>query len=69
VWSRACTLSQDRTKLLILPHNFSNVMINITSLNEVHYKDDFHDDPDYADFVTPTCDCYEDDEVSASKMP
>jgi hypothetical protein len=24
-------------------------------------KDDFQDDPDYADFVTPTYDCYEDD--------
>jgi hypothetical protein len=31
--------------------------------------DDFKDDPDYADFVTPTYDCYEDDEVSSSKMP
>jgi hypothetical protein len=31
-------------------------------------KDDFQDDPDYADFVTPTYDCYEDDEVSPSKM-
>jgi hypothetical protein len=30
---------------------------------------DFRDDPDYADFVTPTYDCYEDDEVSPSKMP
>jgi hypothetical protein len=30
---------------------------------------DFKDDPDYADFVTPTYDCYEDDEVTASKMP
>jgi hypothetical protein len=29
----------------------------------------FKDDPDYADFVTPTYDCYEDDEVSSSKMP
>jgi hypothetical protein len=29
----------------------------------------FKDDPDYADFVTPTFDCYEDDEVSSSKMP
>jgi hypothetical protein len=32
-------------------------------------KHDFKDDPDYADFVTPTYDCYEDDEVSSSKMP
>jgi hypothetical protein len=32
-------------------------------------KDDFQDDPYYADFVTPTYDCYEDDEVSPSKMP
>jgi hypothetical protein len=24
-------------------------------------KNDFKDDPDYADFVTPTYDCYEDD--------
>jgi hypothetical protein len=31
--------------------------------------DDFKDDPDYADFVTPTYDCYEDDEVSSFKMP
>jgi hypothetical protein len=31
-------------------------------------KDDFQNDPDYADFVTPTYDCYEDDEVSPSKM-
>jgi hypothetical protein len=32
-------------------------------------KDDFQDDPNYADFVTTTYDCYEDDEVSPSKMP
>jgi hypothetical protein len=32
-------------------------------------KKDFQDDPDYADFVTPTFDCYEDDEVPPSKMP
>jgi hypothetical protein len=32
-------------------------------------KDDFQNDPDYADFVTPTYDCYEDDEVSPYKMP
>jgi hypothetical protein len=32
-------------------------------------KDDFQDDPDDADVVTPTYDCYEDDEVSPSKMP
>jgi hypothetical protein len=32
-----CTLSQYRTKLLLLSHNFSNVMINSTSLNEAHY--------------------------------
>jgi hypothetical protein len=32
-------------------------------------KDDFQDDPDYADFVTPNHDCYEDDEFSPSKMP
>jgi hypothetical protein len=32
-------------------------------------KSDFQDDPDYADFVTPTFDCYEDDEVPPSKMP
>jgi hypothetical protein len=32
-----CTLSLDRTKLLLLSHNFSNVMINSTSLNEAHY--------------------------------
>jgi hypothetical protein len=32
-------------------------------------KDDFQNDPDYADFVTPTYDCYEYDEVSPSKMP
>jgi hypothetical protein len=31
-------------------------------------KDDFQDDPDYADFVTPTFECYEDDEVPPSKM-
>jgi hypothetical protein len=31
-------------------------------------KNDFKDDPDYADFVTPTYDCYEEDEVSSSKM-
>jgi hypothetical protein len=30
--------------------------------------DDFKDDPDYADFVTPTYDCYEGDEISSSKM-
>jgi hypothetical protein len=32
-------------------------------------KGDFHNDPDYADFVTPTFDCYEDEEVPPSKMP
>jgi hypothetical protein len=32
-------------------------------------KSDFKDDPDYADFVTPTYDFYEDDEVPSSKMP
>jgi hypothetical protein len=32
-------------------------------------KYDFKDDPDYADFVTPTFDYYEDDEVPPSKMP
>jgi hypothetical protein len=32
-------------------------------------KDDFQNDPDYADFVTPTYDCYEDYEVSPYKMP
>jgi hypothetical protein len=37
VCSRACTLSQYRTKLLLLSHNFSNVMINNTSSNEAHY--------------------------------
>jgi hypothetical protein len=31
-------------------------------------KDYFQDDPDYVDFVTPTYDCYEDDEVPPSKM-
>jgi hypothetical protein len=30
---------------------------------------DFRDEPDYADLVTPTYDCYEDDKVPASKMP
>jgi hypothetical protein len=30
---------------------------------------DFKDDPYYADFVTPTYDCYEDDELSSSKIP
>jgi hypothetical protein len=32
-------------------------------------KYDFQDDPDYADFVTPTYDCHEDDEVPPFKMP
>jgi hypothetical protein len=32
-------------------------------------KYDFQNDPDYADFVTPTYDCYEDDEVSPHNMP
>jgi hypothetical protein len=32
-------------------------------------KDDFQDEPDYAGFVTPTYDCYEDDEVAPYKMP
>jgi hypothetical protein len=31
-------------------------------------KSDFKDDPDYADFATPTYDCYKDDEVLPSKM-
>jgi hypothetical protein len=33
-----CTLSQYRTKLLLLSHNFSNVMINNTSTDEAHYE-------------------------------
>jgi hypothetical protein len=37
VCSRVCTLSQYRTKLLLLSHNFSNVMINNTSTDEAHY--------------------------------
>jgi hypothetical protein len=32
-------------------------------------KDDFQNDPDYADFVTPTYDCYEDYEFAPSKIP
>jgi hypothetical protein len=32
-------------------------------------KYDFQNDPDYADFVTPTYDLYEDNEVAPSKMP
>jgi hypothetical protein len=32
-------------------------------------KSDFKDDPDYADFVTSTYDCYENDEFPPSKMP
>jgi hypothetical protein len=36
VCSRVCTLSQYRTKLLLLSHNLSNVMINYTSTNEAH---------------------------------
>jgi hypothetical protein len=32
-------------------------------------KSDFQNDPDYADFVTPTYDCYEDYEVSLFKIP
>jgi hypothetical protein len=32
-------------------------------------KSNFKDDPDYADFVTPTYDCYEDDDFPPSKMP
>jgi hypothetical protein len=32
-------------------------------------KSDFQEDPDYADFVTPMFDSYEDDEVPPSKMP
>jgi hypothetical protein len=32
-------------------------------------KNDFKDDPEYADFVTPIYDFYEDDEVSSSNMP
>jgi hypothetical protein len=34
--ARACTLSPDRTKLLLLSHNLSNVIINSTILNEAH---------------------------------
>jgi hypothetical protein len=37
VLARVCTLSQYRTKLLLLSHNFSNVIINNTSSNEAHY--------------------------------
>jgi hypothetical protein len=31
-------------------------------------NNDFKDDPDLADFVTPTYECYQEDEVSPSKM-
>jgi hypothetical protein len=36
------------------------------AMNKDYFQDD---DPDYADFVTPTYDCYEDDEVPPSKIP
>jgi hypothetical protein len=42
VLARVCTLSQYRTKLLLLSHNFSNVMINNTSSNEAHYVHQNH---------------------------
>jgi hypothetical protein len=32
-------------------------------------ENDLKDDPDYGDFITPPYECYEDDEVSPSKMP
>jgi hypothetical protein len=32
-------------------------------------KNDFKDDPDYADLFTTNYDCYEDDEFFSSKMP
>jgi hypothetical protein len=32
-------------------------------------KSDLKDDPECADFLTPTYDCYEDDEVPPSNMP
>jgi hypothetical protein len=32
-----CTPFQHRTKLLLVSHNFSNVMINNTSTDEAHY--------------------------------
>jgi hypothetical protein len=32
-------------------------------------EDDFKEDTDYAVFMTPTFECYEDDEVPASKIP
>jgi hypothetical protein len=32
-------------------------------------EDDFKYDPGYTDFLTPTCDCYEDDEFPPSNMP
>jgi hypothetical protein len=35
------------------------------SMNE----NDLKDDPDYTNFVTPTYDCYEDDEVYPSNIP
>jgi hypothetical protein len=35
----------------------------------MNFISDFKDDPDYAEFVTPTYDCYEDDEVPPSKIP
>jgi hypothetical protein len=34
-------------------------------MNKIYFKDD----PDYAHFVTPPYDCYEDDEVPPSKIP
>jgi hypothetical protein len=38
VCSRVCTPFQHRTKLLLVSHNFSNVMINNTSTDEAHYS-------------------------------
>jgi hypothetical protein len=38
-----CTPFQHRTKLLLVSHNFSNVMINNTSTDEAHYFQQIQD--------------------------
>jgi hypothetical protein len=53
------TEKKDRVEFYIAIEKFGASMDN----------NDFKDDPDYADFVTPTYICYEDNEVSSSKMP
>jgi hypothetical protein len=65
---RSLTLDEIQSPTELKEHQeFDNAIEN--KFGPAMEKSDLQDDPDYADFITPTFDSYEDDEVPPSKMP